>query len=411
MRGPGTSITRGSGPPHGEHAPPPTRGRIALLAALSGFGPLSTDMYLPGLPSVAGQLHVSASAGQLTITTCVLGLGLGQLFAGPWSDALGRRTPLLLGVGAYAAASLACAIAPSIAVLALVRLMQGMAGGAGIVIARAIVRDLSHGAVAARIFGLLTGITGITPVIAPLIGGQVLLVTSWRGIFVVLAGLGALLLACSAVSLPETLAPGERESGELASIVGRFGELLRNPAYRSYAASFALTFGALFAYIAGSSFVLEDVYGLSPQLFSVVFAANSSAIILFSLLAARLMAHTAPPVLLRRGLFAVCAAGIGALVACLVHAPLGWLLASFVVLAGANGMTMPTATASAMAVEGGSRGAASALLGLGQFTLGAAVAPLVGIAGRHTALPMAVAMAAAGSAALLVNLWLVPGRH
>jgi DHA1 family bicyclomycin/chloramphenicol resistance-like MFS transporter len=382
--------------------PAPTRPQIVLLAALSGFGPLSLDMYLPGLPSVTRDLHASVSVGQLTITACVLGLGLGQLVAGPWSDALGRRRPLLEGLVAYAVASVVCGLAPSITVLMIARLIQGMAGGAGIVIARAIVRDLSRGTTAARIFGLLAGITGLAPVLAPLIGGQVLLVTSWRGVFVVLAGLGVVLLACSAVLTGETLAPADRESGELMSIIRVFGRLIRDRGYSAYAASFALSFAALFAYISGSSFVLEDIYGLSPQLFSVVFAANSSAIIVFSLLAARLMRQVSASGLLRYGLAGVCVAGVGALVAC--------LLACFVVLAGANGLTLPTATAAAMAGEQGSRGAASALLGLGQFGCGAAVAPLVGLGGRHSALPMAVVMAAAGALALLVNLALVP-RH
>jgi DHA1 family bicyclomycin/chloramphenicol resistance-like MFS transporter len=386
----------------------PTRRQIVLLAALSGFGPLSLDMYLPGLPSVTRELHSSASAGQLTIAACVLGLGLGQLLAGPWSDALGRRRPLLTGLAAYAAASVACGLAPSIAVLMVARLAQGMAGGAGIVIARAIVRDLSRPATAARLFGLLAGITGLAPVIAPLIGGQVLLFTSWRGVFVVLAALGVVLLGCSAGLAGETLLPADRESGELASILRVFGRLLRDRGYFASAASFALSFAALFAYISGSPFVLEDIYGLSPQLFSVVFAANSTAIILCSLLAARLTRRVPAPVLLRYGLGGVCAAGVGALVVCLTGASLGWLLACFVVIAGANGLTLPTATAAAMGGEAGSLGAASALLGLGQFGCGAAVAPLVGLAGRHSALPMGIVMAAAGASALLVNLVLVP---
>jgi MFS transporter, DHA1 family, multidrug resistance protein len=382
----------------------PTRGQVVLLAALSGFGPLSLDTYLPGLPSVTRELHASASAGQLTITACMLGLALGQLLAGPWSDARGRRRPLLAGLVVYVVASGLCALAPSIGVLMVVRLLQGMAGGTGIVIARAIVRDLTHGTTAARIFGILMGITGLAPVLAPLIGGQVLLVTSWRGVFVVLAAIGVPLLVCSAAMLGDTLPAEQREPGGLGSVLRTFGRLLRDRSFSPYAASYALSFAALFAYISGSSFVLEDIDGLSPQLFSVVFAINSSAIIVFSLLASRLSDRVDAPRLLRRGLWVVCLAGVGTLVVCLSGAPLGWLLACFVLIAGANGLTLPSGTASAMAGQGERRGAASALLGLGQFGLAAAVAPLVGLAGSHDARPLGITMAAAGAAALVVNL-------
>ncbi|HZE04452.1 MAG TPA: MFS transporter, partial [Solirubrobacteraceae bacterium] len=185
----------------------PTPRQIVILGALSAFGPLSLDMYIPGLPSLTRQLGATASAGQLTVTGCMLGLGLGQLVAGPVSDALGRRRPLLTGLVGYAIASVLCAVAPSITVLVIVRLLQGMAGGVGIVIARAIVRDLSEGETAARVFSLLMAITGVAPVCAPLIGGQVLLITSWRGVFVILGVIGVPLIAGAWAWLPETLPP------------------------------------------------------------------------------------------------------------------------------------------------------------------------------------------------------------
>ncbi len=281
----------------------PARRQIVVLAALSAFGPLSLDMYLPGLPSLTHHLHAAASTGQLTITACMLGLGVGQLIAGPLSDARGRRGTLLTGIAAYGVASVACAAAPSIGLLVGARLVQGMAGGFGIVVARAIVRDLSGGVTAARMFALLMGITGVAPVAAPLIGGQVLLVTSWRGVFVVLAALGVPLLVATAVILPETLPAAERHTGGLRATVGTFGRLLRDRSYSPYALAFALSFAAMFAYIAGSSFVLEDIYGISPQVFSLIFAVNSGALIAMSLLSGRLVEHIGPTVLLRRGLW------------------------------------------------------------------------------------------------------------
>jgi len=258
------------------------RGHIVLLAALSAFGPLSLDMYLPGLPAMTRDLHTTASAAQLTITACMIGLGVGQVIAGPLSDARGRRGPLLAGIAGYTASSLACAVSPTVGVLVAMRLIQGMAGSVGIVIARAIVRDLSGGTVAARLFGVLMGITGVVPVAAPLIGGQVLLVTSWRGVFVVLAAIGVPLIAATAVMLPETLPVHQRHGGGLGAVLGRFGALVRDRRYMPYAVSFSLSFAAMFGYISGSSYVLENVFGISPQLFSVIFAVNSAGLITLS---------------------------------------------------------------------------------------------------------------------------------
>jgi DHA1 family bicyclomycin/chloramphenicol resistance-like MFS transporter len=386
----------------------PTRGQIVLLAALSAFGPLSLDMYLPGLPAMTRDLHTTASAAQLTITACMVGLGVGQVIAGPLSDARGRRRPLLAGIFGYTVSSVACAVSPTIGVLVVMRLIQGMAGSVGIVIARAIVRDLSGGTVAARLFGVLMGITGVVPVAAPLIGGQVLLVTSWRGVFVVLAAIGVPLVLATAIMLPETLPAHQRHQGGLRTILHRFGSLLRDRRYLPYALAFSLSFAAMFGYIAGSSYVLENVFGISPQLFSVVFAINSGGLIALSLAGSRAVGRRGSAWLLRRGLVGTAAASIGALVVTVIGGGLWPLLVCFFVLLCANGLVLPNGTALAMASQTGSLGAASALLGLGQFGIGALVAPLVGVAGSHDALPMAVVIAVAGTAALLVDLAFAP---
>ena len=379
-----------------------------LLAALSAFGPLSLDMYLPGLPPLTRDLHTTASAAQLTITACMVGLGVGQVIAGPLSDARGRRRPLLAGIIGYTASSIACAVSPSVGVLVAMRLIQGMAGSVGIVIARAVVRDLSGGAVAARLFGVLMGITGVVPVVAPLIGGQVLLVTSWRGVFIVLAAIGLPLVVATAIMLPETLPAHARHRGGLRGVLTRFGALVRDRRYLPYAVAFSLSFAAMFAYIAGSSFVLENIYGISPQLFSVIFAVNSAGLISMSLLGSRAVGRRGSAWLLRRGLVGTAVASLSALVVTVAHAGLGALLVCFFVLLSSNGIVLPNGTASAMAVGGGSLGAASALLGLGQFGSGALVAPLVGLAGSHDALPMAIVIAVAGTAALAVDLAFAP---
>jgi DHA1 family bicyclomycin/chloramphenicol resistance-like MFS transporter len=386
----------------------PTGRQIVILGALSAFGPLSLDMYLPGLPSLARELGASASAGQLTITGCMLGLGLGQLVAGPVSDSLGRRRPLLAGLAGYIAASLACAAAPSIAVLIALRLIQGMAGGVGVVIARAVVRDLCEGAVAARMFSLLMAITGVAPVFAPLVGGQALAVTSWRGVFVILGAIGVPLLLAAVFGLPETLPVDRRHGGGLAATLRTFKRLLGDRRFSPYALSFSLSFTAMFAYIAGSSFVLENIYGLSPQLFSVVFAVNSAGLITMSQVGGRTVGSVGVTVLLRRGLVGVLVASLATLAITVVGLGLGWLLVAFFVLLSSNGIVLPNGTAAALAEQQRSLGAASALLGLGQFGFGALVAPLVGLGGGHDALPMAVVIAVAGGAALAVNLLFSP---
>jgi MFS transporter, DHA1 family, multidrug resistance protein len=382
------------------------RGRrlIVVLGGLSAFGPLSMDMYLPGLPSLTRDLGASASTGQLTLTGCMLGIAAGQLFIGPLSDSLGRRRPLLVGLVGYIAASLACAAAPSISTLIVLRFIQGTLGGAGVVIARAVVRDLFSGAAAARVFALLMAVMGVAPVFAPLVGGQALAVTSWRGIFVVLAAIGVPLLLATLAWLPETLPPERRHGGGLRARAGTFGRLLRDRSFTVPAGSFALACAVLFAYIAGASFVLEDVYGVSPQGFSLIFAVNSAGLIAASQLGGRLVRRTSPARLLRVGLIGVAIGSTGTLVVTLTHAGLAPLLASLFVILSSNGFVFPNATAVSLEHQEGALGSASALLGTGQFGTGALIAPLVGIGGSHDVLPMAVLIGACGLSALAVNL-------
>jgi DHA1 family bicyclomycin/chloramphenicol resistance-like MFS transporter len=377
---------------------------ILILGGLSAFGPLSMDMYLPGLPALTRDLGASASTGQLTLTGCMLGIAAGQLFIGPLSDSLGRRAPLLAGLTGYVAASLACAAAPSIWTLIVLRFIQGTLGGAGVVIARAVVRDLFSGAAAARVFALLMAVMGVAPVFAPLVGGQALAVTSWRGIFVVLAAIGVPLMLATLLWLPETLPPERRHRGGLRATVRTFRRLLADRSFTAPASSFALACAVLFAYIAGSAFVLEDVYGVSAQGFSLVFAVNSAGLIAFSQLGGRLVRRVGPAVLLRVGLSGVALGSIGTLIVTLADAGLVPLLVSLFVIVASNGLVFPNAAAVSLEHQEGALGSASALLGMGQFGTGALIAPLAGLAGTHDAVPMAVLIGVCGVAALAVNL-------
>jgi DHA1 family bicyclomycin/chloramphenicol resistance-like MFS transporter len=382
---------------------------VLLLGSLSAFGPLSMDMYLPGLPSMARDLSAPAWAAQLTITASMVGLAGGQLVAGPISDALGRRRPLLAGLAAYMAASLLCAMAPTIWLLLLFRVIQGAAGAAGIVIARAIVRDLHTGVAAARTFALLMLVNGLAPILAPLIGGELLHVTDWRGIFVVLAAIGALLLIAAWAMLAETLAPAARHGGGIVATLRIFRGLVGDREYMGYALAMGLAFGAMAAYIGGSPFVLQDIYGVSPQVFSLLFALNAGGIVVASQVGRALVDRLGPRALLNAGVSMSALGGLGVLASVLLDIGLIALLPSFFVLVASIGLVFPNATALALADHPQTAGSASAGLGLSQFAIGALAAPLAGVGGSHTALPMAIVMATLPVAGLACLRVLAPG--
>ncbi|GAA1108809.1 multidrug effflux MFS transporter [Kitasatospora arboriphila] len=402
------SATASAASPAGSAAPGPGRRLrlIVVLGALSAFGPLSLDMYLPALPALAGDLGVRDADVQLTLTACLLGLALGQLVAGPLSDRRGRRGPLLVGLAGYVAASALCAVAPNAEVLTAARLLQGLAGAAGIVISRAVVRDLYDGVEAARFFSLLMLVNGLAPILAPVVGSQLLRFADWRAVFAVLAAVGAALLAAAALALPESL-PAERRSGSgLPRTVRSFGGLLADRRFMGYAVGAGCAFAAMFAYISGSSFVLQQVYGLDAQQFSLVFGGNALGLVLLGQLNARLLRSRSPEVMLRAGLAVSASGGAGLLLAVVAGLGLWAVCGSLLLVVAAVGLVMPNSTALALSGRDDA-GTASALLGLLQFALGGLAAPLVGLGGSGSALPMAVVIAGFAAAAVLVHaLWL-----
>lgn len=372
----------------------PSRARLILiLGALSAFGPLSLDMYLPSLPSLARDLHTTAAATALTLTTCLVGLAVGQLFAGPVSDRFGRRRPLLIGITGYATTSLLCAIAPNVWTLLGLRLLQGFAGAAGIVVARAVVRDLYDGVAAARFFALLLTVNGLVPVAAPVVGGQLLRVTDWRGVFAVLGLIGVVLLVATVLGLPESLPAGRRRSGGSRDTLRILRRLLTDRAFMGYTMCSGLVLGAMFAYIAGSPFVLQTRYGLSSQVFSVVFAANALGIIAAGLLSGRLVGRVSPERLLVAGVL-TCGGGAAVLaVAVFARTGLAGILPGLFLVVVSVGLVLPNATALALADRPDEAGTASALLGLAHFGIGAWAAPFVGIASSDTEVAMALTIA------------------
>jgi DHA1 family bicyclomycin/chloramphenicol resistance-like MFS transporter len=384
---------------------------VFILGALTAFGPLSIDMYLPALPSLSRDFGTGAAQTQLTLSACLLGLALGQVIAGPISDALGRRRPLLVGLAAYALASLLCVVAPSVYALVALRFIQGFAGAAGIVIARAIVRDLHSGVAAARFFSLLMLVNGLAPILAPIFGGLLLRFTSWRGVFIVLAIIGALLLLTAATSLGETLPSERRQGGGILATITTFRQLLANRSFMGYALSCGLAFAAMFAYISGSPFVLQNIYGLSPQLFSVIFGMNAFGLVVIGQVNGRLVGRVSPARLLVVGLIATAAGGLALLSVVIIGGiGLAGILPSLFVVVASLGFVLPNATALALQDHPSIAGSASALLGVLQYSIGAATAPLVGAFGVRTALPMSIVIATLDCFALVVFALLVRGR-
>lgn len=377
---------------------PSGRALVVALGALTAFGPLSLDMYLPGLPDLSRDLGTSASMAQLTLTACMIGLAAGQLLAGPLSDARGRRRPLLIGLALYALASALCAVAPSIWTLVPLRFVQGAAGAAGIVIARAVVRDLHEGDAAARFYALLTLVNGLAPILAPIVGGQLLGVTDWRGIFWVLAAIGVALFLVGWRWVPETLPAADRHGGGLRETTGVFGRLLRDRVVMGYVLAQGFGSAMMFCYIADSPFVVQDIHGLSAQAFSVVFAVNAVGIVAFAQLSGALVGRVSSRRLLHAGIWMGLVGALGLLAAVALGAGLAGILPAFFVIVSSGGLVGPNATALALAGDPRTAGSAAALLGLTQFALGAAFAPLAGLGGTETALPLALVTAGLGVA-------------
>ncbi|MGW2642474.1 multidrug effflux MFS transporter [Streptomyces sp. NPDC001348] len=377
---------------------------VLILGGLTATPPLAMDMYLPSLPAVTRSLHAPAATIQLTLTACLAGMALGQLVVGPMSDRWGRRRPLLAGLAVYVVATALCAVAPTVETLVAFRLAQGLAGAAGIVIARAVVRDLYDGVAMARFFSTLMLVSGAAPIVAPLIGGQILRVTDWRGVFVVLTVVGALLGCVVWFRLPETLPPAQRHGGGVGEALRGMRALLADLPFTGYMLAGGFAFAALFAYISASPFVIQEIYGASPQTFSLLFGLNSVGLVVAGQVNGKvLVGRVRLDGVLAVGLTVITLAA-GALLlmstGVLGHVGLAPVAAALFVLMSAMGITLPNAQSLALLRTRHTAGSASALLGTSSFLVGAVASPLVGVAGEHTAVPMAVVQLAGALVAL-----------
>ncbi|MDI7743750.1 Bcr/CflA family multidrug efflux MFS transporter [Lysinibacillus fusiformis] len=382
-------------------------GKILVLGLLSALAPFSMDMYLPALPTLAADLNTSASVVQLSLTFCLLGLALGQLISGPISDARGRRIPLVIGMAVFIIASILCAITSSIVLLCILRLIQGLAGATGIVISRAIVRDYYTGYEMTKFFALLMLVNSIAPIIAPTVGGQVMRFTSWEGIFVILSIIGLGILIGVIFKLPESLPIEKRQTGGIKQTVSSMGMMLKDRIFMGYCLASGFVFAGMFAYISGSPFVLQDIYGISPQGFGLAFAINSIGIVAASQISSRLSRTVGEKKLLIFGLIQAFLGGLVLFIMVLLDLGLFGILIPLFFVVSSVGLVAPSSTSLAMQRQGSNAGSASAFIGLAQMGLGAIATPLVGLGGSLTAIPMGLVIAISTLCALLIYIVLI----
>lgn len=377
---------------------------VLLLGILTAIGPLTVDTYLPALPALSAELHATDAGAQLTMTGLMAGMGLGQLIIGPLSDSVGRRKPLIIGLLGHALMSLLCAVSPSIEMLIIARTVQGLAGAAVAVVAMAIVRDLFVGIKAAQLLSRLVLVTGVSPILAPSIGSALLALTDWQGIFVVLAAFAVLSMVVAIIALPETLPPVRRTAAEPIRWLQSYAVLFRDRSYLIMVAVAALMFAGLIAYVGGSPFVLQGVYGLSPGTYGVVFAVNAVGLIVFAQLNPVFASRFGPQRVLRWAVIVGVLAALGMVATAIFGLGLTGFMISIWLLLAACGVASPNAAAIALSRHGEAAGTASALLGSAQFLMAGLTTPLVGALSNGTALPLAAILTftTALAAALLI---------
>jgi MFS transporter, DHA1 family, multidrug resistance protein len=401
-------------PPPGKDQARPTLTPVllALLALLSAFTPLSIDMYLPALPVIAVDLRGSVGDIQLTLSAFMVAFGVGQIFYGPAGDRFGRRPVILGGLAVYVLASVGCAFADAAGHLVLLRMFQGLAACGGVVLARTMVRDLAEREHAARAMSLMMACTSIAPMLAPLIGGQILWFLGWRAIFWTLAGIGMFALAAAYLRLPETLRPEYRQPLVLKSVLKRFGELLRHKAFMGYAFTSTFMFSALLSFLSGSPFVFIERYGVAPRNYGLIFGGMVVFMTIGSLLNARFVRRLGSGRILHYAVYVPLLSGVSAIVLGWIEARYGtigmWpIVACFAPQIATISLIGPNSMAMALHRYPHMAGTASSLMGVMQFGLGSVFGAVVGQTYDGTIGPMAFAMGTAGILCFLAHRLLV----
>ena len=380
-----------------------------FLGMMTAMAPLATDMYLPALPTMQLDFGISASAAQLTLTMTMLGMSLGQIFAGPVSDYYGRKKPLVIGMLVFTVATLGCVLAEDIAIFLFFRFIMGFAGASGIVVAKAIARDVCEGAELTRFFAMLMMVNGLAPILAPVLGGQILLFTSWRGIFVVLVAVGAALLAATLV-YRETLLPEARLSG-IRDSFAKFPMLLKNRYFLGHCLLQCFVFGGFFSYLAGSSFVFQNIFQVSPQVYGLIFGGIGAGLMLSGALPARLAGQVADVKMLQMSLLVSLCGSLLLLASFWFGAGLWMVLPVLFITIVPLSVLGAASFSLALSRQGKNAGSASALVGFFSMILGGCMMPLVGIAGEHTAIPMCILMISGYGLGYLTYLFMIAPEH
>ncbi|WP_252312147.1 Bcr/CflA family efflux MFS transporter [Sinobaca sp. H24] len=368
-------------------------GLAVLLSLLAILGPLNIDMYLPSFPNIAEELNASASMVQLSLTTCLIGLAVGQIVVGPISDAKGRRRPLIISLILFAVASFLCAVAPNITTLIIGRFLQGFTAAAGVVLSRAVVRDIFSGRELTKFFSLLMVINATAPMAAPIAGGAILLLpfANWSTIFLFLALLGLIIVIIISLRLEETLPMEKRLPSTLRQSVGTLFDLTKDKAFIGYALTLGFVHGGSFSYVSGTPFVYQGIYNVSPQVFSILFGINGIAIIIGSFLIGRLSGIVTERTLLRTAVLVASGATAFLLTITIIEGPLALIVIPIFIYMTAMGMILTSSFTLAIAKQGHRAGSASALLGMLPLLIGSIVSPLAGI-DETTAVPMGAIM-------------------
>ncbi|MDF0514404.1 multidrug effflux MFS transporter [Agromyces sp. H3Y2-19a] len=378
---------------------------VLVLGALTALGPFTVDLYLPAFPVLQDEFGVSAAAVQITLTGTMIGFGFGQLIVGPWSDKVGRRLPLMLSTALHIAASVGAALAPDIAWLAAFRLLQGFGAAAGGVVAMAMVRDLFGGKPLVKMLSRLALVNGLAPVLAPVIGSQLLQVMDWRGIFWVLAGYGVVVVLCVAFLIVETLPPSRRHVSGHSTMRDRYAALFRDRVYLGAALVGGMVFTGLFGYLSTSSFLFQEVYEFTAQQYGLLFGVNSVGIIIGVQTSSRLMrGRVAPQWILAVTTVVLFGSAIAIGVLDVTGAGLWGTIVPLFLFITACGFSFPAVQILALASHGSEAGTAASLLGALNFGLAGLISPLIGLMGVGSALPMAVVMTGAAAVAI-IGLW------
>ncbi len=381
---------------------------ILVLGALVALGPFTIDLYLPAFPSVAADLGVDATAIQLTLTATTLGFALGQLVVGPWSDSVGRRLPLILATGVHIVASFGVALAPDITWVSVFRVLQGVGAAGGSVVAMAMVRDLFGGQPLVRMLSRLALVTGLAPILAPVIGSQLMLVLDWRGIFYFLAGYGILVIATTAVFLVETLPAARRRDAGHSSASERYTALFSDRAFIGVALTGGMTFSGLFAYLSSSSFLFQDDYGFSPQEFGLLFAINSFGVVSGVQASSFLTRRVEPQWILFTAIGGMLISASAIVVLDQLNAGLVGILIPLWFFIVSCGFAFPMLNVLALANHGSEAATAASLLGAVNFGLAGAISPIVGAFGISAQTMGSVMMATSITSVVLMLVLIRP---